>query len=95
MAKVTIAQPSLSPSQTKLIKPKLLVAQAEQKAKGEKISKTSVKATVKATKAPAKARKAATKAAIPGDKEDSQVQIVEDDTFIKCVCYIFWPLLCC
>jgi len=76
MAKAAVAQPSPSPSPTKL-----LVARAEQKGKGKK------KAPAKATKAAAKATKA-TKAARASDEEALDVEIVEDDTAIKCVSYI-------
>ena len=73
MAKAAIAQPSPSPLPTKL-----LVTQVDQKAKGKK------KAPAKATKAAAKV----TKAVHAGDEEASDVEIVEDDTTIKCVSYI-------
>ena len=73
MAKAAIAQPSLSPSPTKL-----LIAWAERKAKGKK------KALAKATKAAAKV----TKAAHAGNEEASDVKTVKDDTTIKCMSYI-------
>ena len=79
MAKAAIAQPSPFPSPTKLIEAKLLVTQAEQKAKGKKVLK----------KAPAKkAAVKATKAARADDKDDEDVEIVEDDIAVKCVSYI-------
>jgi hypothetical protein len=78
MAKAAVAQPSPSPSPSKLIEAKLLVACTEQKAKGKR-------------KAPAKAAKATTKsnkAARAADEEGSDVEIVEDGTTIKYVCYM-------
>ena len=80
MAKA-VAQSSSSPSPSKLIEAKLLVACVEQKAKGKR------KAPAKAVKATVKSNKV-TKAACAADDEGSDVKIVEDGTTIKYVCYM-------